>query len=87
MILSSLILQSRSAPDYVPRSESEPYVPASAQYAEGTAVQTVLRRGEAEVRGVEHLLAALEACGVDNCRIEIEGGREVPVVEGAAVGW
>ena len=36
------------------------------------------------VQGVEHLLAALEASGVDNARIEIEGGAEVPVVDGSA---
>ena len=36
---------------------------------------TVLARGDACIWGAEHLLAALEACGVDNARIEIEGGR------------
>ena len=39
------------------------------------------------VTGVEQLLAALEACGVDNARIEIEGGSEVPILDGSAVGW
>lgn len=37
--------------------------------------------------GAEALLAALEAYGVDNARIEIEGGSEVPVVDGSALGW
>ena len=65
--------------------------------------------------GPEHLLSALEACGVDNARIEvrriacslafklaptradvrclltnnvqIEGGRELPIIEGSALGW
>jgi UDP-3-O-acyl-N-acetylglucosamine deacetylase len=32
---------------------------------------------EGRVLGVEFLLAALEACGVDNARIEVEGGHEV----------
>merc|ERR1711904_74505 len=27
------------------------------------------------------------ACGVDNCRIELEGGREVPIIDGSAYGW
>lgn len=32
---------------------------------------------EGRVLGAQFLLAALEACGVDNARIEIEGGHEV----------
>ena len=39
------------------------------------------------MQGGEHLLAALECMGVDNARIEIEGGREVPIVDGSAIGW
>lgn len=39
------------------------------------------------VLGAESLLAALEACGVDNARIEMEGGNEVPVIDGSAIGW
>lgn len=35
---------------------------------------SVLRQGGTEILGAEHLLAALECCGVDNARIEIEGG-------------
>jgi hypothetical protein len=41
---------------------------------------TTLRRGDAggpRVRTVEHLLSAMEALGVDNCRIEVSGGAEV----------
>lgn len=36
---------------------------------------------------MEHLLSALEGFGVDNARIEIEGGPEVPIVDGSALGW
>lgn len=36
---------------------------------------------------VELLLSALEACGVDNARIEIEGGHEIPVLDNSALGW
>lgn len=39
------------------------------------------------VQGAEHLLAALEGMGVDNARIEIEGGNEVPIIDGSALGW
>lgn len=38
---------------------------------------TALRRGGARVRTVEHLLSAMEALGVDNCRVEVSGGDEV----------
>ena len=36
---------------------------------------------------MEHLLSALEACGVDNARIESEGGPEVPIIDGSALSW
>ena len=36
---------------------------------------------------MEALLSALECCGVDNARIEMEGGEEVPVADGSAIGW
>ncbi|GJN30751.1 hypothetical protein PR202_gb19086 [Eleusine coracana subsp. coracana] len=45
---------------------------------------TTLRRGDGggpRVRTVEHLLSAMEALGVDNCRIEI------PLLDGSAQEW
>ena len=39
------------------------------------------------LQGVEHLLSALEMLGVDNARIEVEGGSEIPIVDGSALGW
>ncbi|PRW20734.1 UDP-3-O-[3-hydroxymyristoyl] N-acetylglucosamine deacetylase [Chlorella sorokiniana] len=41
----------------------------------------------AAVWGTEHLLAALECCGVHNARIEVEGGKEMPIIDGSALGW
>lgn len=41
---------------------------------------TTLQRGEGcgpRIRTVEHLLSAMEALGVDNCRVEVIGGDEV----------
>lgn len=35
------------------------------------------------VQTIEHLLAALSACGVDNCRIDISGP-EIPVLDGSS---
>lgn len=36
---------------------------------------------------MEHLLAALDACGIDNARIEYEMGNEIPVLDGSAHPW
>jgi len=35
----------------------------------------------------EHLLSALEALGIDNCRIEVGGTGEVPILDGGASIW
>ena len=32
----------------------------------------------------EHLLSALEAMGVDDARIEVEGNGEIPILDGSA---
>jgi UDP-3-O-[3-hydroxymyristoyl] N-acetylglucosamine deacetylase len=42
--------------------------------------------GDASVRTVEHLLAALACSGVDDARIEIDGP-EVPLLDGSALFW
>ena len=57
--------------------------PSSSAYA------TVLANRDTgdRVVGAEHLLAALECLGVDNVRIEVAGGDEVPALEGGALGW
>ncbi|XP_057777594.1 probable UDP-3-O-acyl-N-acetylglucosamine deacetylase 1, mitochondrial isoform X2 [Salvia miltiorrhiza] len=58
-----------------------------------TPLCTALSRDGYSVRTVEHLLSALEACGVDNCRIEIDGSSncdrsvEVPIFDGSAREW
>lgn len=38
-------------------------------------------------QGVEHMLSALEMLGIDNARIELEGGHELPIIDGSALGW
>ena len=39
---------------------------------------------EKSIGTVEHLLSALEALGVDNARIEVEGTGELPILDGSA---
>ncbi len=51
-----------------------------------TTLSTELASGEARVRTVEHLLAALAAMGVSHARIEIDGP-EVPLLDGSALPW
>ncbi|XP_042383959.1 probable UDP-3-O-acyl-N-acetylglucosamine deacetylase 1, mitochondrial isoform X2 [Zingiber officinale] len=62
-------------------------IPASIDHVVNSALCTTLCRDGVRVRTVEHLLSALEACGVDNCRIEIDGGEEVPLLDGSAKQW
>jgi UDP-3-O-[3-hydroxymyristoyl] N-acetylglucosamine deacetylase len=49
-------------------------------------LSTELATGNATVRTVEHLLAALVGMGVDNARIEIDGS-EAPLLDGSAQVW
>lgn len=63
-----------------------PRIPAAIAWVDRTALSTELRCGEADVRTVEHLLAALVGCGVGAARIEIDGP-EVPLLDGSALLW
>lgn len=61
-------------------------IPAKIDYLATTTLSTELANGEAKIRTVEHLLAALMGCGVENARIEIDGS-EVPLLDGSAKLW
>lgn len=47
-------------------------IPASIDFVEKSPLCTTLLKDGLRIRTVEHLLSALEATGVDNCRIEID---------------
>ena len=64
----------------------QPIIPARVEAVSQTILSTQLGKGEAYVRTVEHLLAALAGMGVDNARIEIDGP-EVPLLDGSAQMW
>ncbi|XP_020101056.1 probable UDP-3-O-acyl-N-acetylglucosamine deacetylase 2 isoform X4 [Ananas comosus] len=72
---------------FVAGASARARIPAAVEHAVDSPLCTALCRGGARVRTVEHLLSALEAMGVDNCRIEIEGGDEVPLLDGSAKEW
>ncbi|TXG57051.1 hypothetical protein EZV62_018364 [Acer yangbiense] len=68
-------------------------IPASIVFAKESSLCTTLCKDGFRVRTVEHLLSALEAKGVDNCRIEIGNldsenqEVEVPIFDGSASTW
>lgn len=63
-----------------------PQIPAQISAVHQTALSTELAAGEAKIRTVEHLLAALAGLGVDNARIEVDGP-EIPLLDGSAQEW
>ena len=64
----------------------QPEIPAVISAVGETVLSTQLCRGEASVRTVEHLLAALTALGIDNARLEVDGP-EIPLLDGSAQQW
>jgi len=48
-----------------------------------TRLATVIGKGGLSVSTVEHIMAALTACGIDNLNIDIDGP-EVPIMDGSA---
>lgn len=65
--------------DLKPRVE----IPARAELVVDTLLNTSLGKDGHRLGTVEHVLAALAGCGIDNARIEVEGP-EVPIMDGSA---
>ncbi len=63
--------------------EGEPVIDAYAEYVSFTERGTVLQKKEASISTIEHCLAALRGCGVDNCLIEVNGP-EIPILDGSS---
>lgn len=63
--------------------ESQPVIDALAENVVATTRGTVIGRGDVTVSTVEHALAALYACGIDNCLIKVDGS-ELPILDGSA---
>ena len=66
--------------------DGSPVIDAVADHVSQTSRSTLLKKGDATVSTVEHLMAALWGCGVDNALIEVDGG-EVPIADGPAMPW
>ncbi len=63
--------------------ESKPVVAALVENVVDTSRSTTIARGEAKVSTIEHLMAALWGCGIDNALIEIDS-QEAPILDGSA---
>ena len=61
-------------------------IPATIAHVRQTTLSTELAQGEASVRTVEHLLAALAAMGIEDVEIAINGA-EIPLLDGSAKVW
>jgi UDP-3-O-[3-hydroxymyristoyl] N-acetylglucosamine deacetylase len=58
-------------------------IPALSEFVVDTTLNTSLGRSSVRIGTVEHVLAALAGCGIDNARVEVEGP-EVPIADGSA---
>lgn len=58
-------------------------IPARFDRVVDTRLSTVLANGDAKVATVEHVVAALAGCGIDNAVVVLDGP-EVPILDGSA---
>ena len=63
-----------------------PIIPATIESVGTTMLSTELTNGEATIRTVEHLLATLYACGVEDAKIQVDSP-EIPLLDGSAQVW
>lgn len=63
--------------------EGAPEIPALAKYVEFADRASCLQKDGAKVYTLEHAMSALYGCGIDNCRIELDG-EEFPILDGSA---
>ncbi len=63
--------------------DGQPIIDAVAENVVATHRGTVIGKGEATVSTIEHAMAALYACGIDNCLIKVDGP-EIPILDGSA---
>lgn len=63
--------------------EGTPEIPALAKYVEFVDRASCLQKDGARVYTLEHAMAALYGCGIDNCLIELKG-EEFPILDGSS---
>ena len=67
------------------RSDIDPdeKIPALANFVTHSKRGTTITKGGSEVKTIEHLLAALVGCGINNCLIDVDGP-EIPIMDGSS---
>lgn len=63
--------------------EGRPVIPAVAEYVKMMDRASCLEKDGVCIHTMEHAMAALYGCGIDNCEIEIDG-EEFPILDGSA---
>lgn len=58
-------------------------ISATADYVHSTQRSTKLKKGDATIQTVEHLLAAFVGLGIDNALVEVDGV-EIPIMDGSS---
>jgi len=61
-------------------------IEARAANVTNTRLSTTIGHGEGSVSTIEHLMAALYGCGIDNAHVDINGP-EVPIMDGSAASF
>ncbi len=59
-------------------------IPAHFRFVKNTNFSTYLEKDHVSIQTIEHVLAALEGCGVTNAIIEVDGS-EIPILDGSAI--
>jgi len=63
--------------------EGEPVIEAIADYVTDTSRGTTIEKGGVKIHTIEHIMAGLWGCGVDNAVIDLNG-EEVPIMDGSS---
>lgn len=63
--------------------EGKPEIPALAKYVEFADRASCLQKDGVQIFTLEHAMAALYGCGIDNCLIELSG-EEFPILDGSS---
>jgi UDP-3-O-[3-hydroxymyristoyl] N-acetylglucosamine deacetylase/3-hydroxyacyl-[acyl-carrier-protein] dehydratase len=58
-------------------------IPALANFVSKTERGTTISKDGIEIQTIEHLLAALAGCGINNCEIAVNGD-EIPIMDGSS---
>lgn len=63
--------------------DGKPLIPARAEYVKFVDRSSCLEKDGVKIYTLEHAMAALYGCGIDNCLIEMDG-EEFPILDGSA---